>query len=299
MIAPLYYALDGHVVVNGYAPDGDSIRFAPNDPANLSKLRRSALIRMSEKDCSIQLRLEGIDSPELHYAAAAQPRGGAARDALLRWLGVSGVTCAVDGSTITSSAPTSVPAQILTNAADPHGRLIAYLLRKGPRPVPGAPGALPPRRRRVDEAVLRETANYALLQEGHAYLLAYTSLPSVHRAVLRAAARAARTRHLGVWQRDVTSRGFALRGKRSIGPGGALIFPKLFRRCIDYLAQKAVGYSGTFVDWLSVHGSGGSLSPDRVVTPHAANVSLASLIRESKASIALVSDISDLVFVEE
>ena len=37
---------------------------------------------------SVQLRLEGIDAPELHYGTTSQPRGATARDALLTWLGV-------------------------------------------------------------------------------------------------------------------------------------------------------------------------------------------------------------------
>lgn len=152
----------------------------------------------------------------------------------------------------------------------------------------------------MSAAVLRATANYALVASGHAYLLAYTSLPDVHRQVLRDAARAARSKARHVWKDDVTARGFALYGgQRSIGPHGALIFPKLFRRCVDYLAHRRnYGFGGNFVDWLSGHGTGGTTRADRVSVRHAANIPLASLVTVRSDRITLTTDVTDLVFLE-
>ncbi len=289
-MGPLYECLDGHIVLTGYAPDGDSIRFLPNDSAPLANLQRSSLIRWSPVSGSVQLRLEGVDAPELHYAAAGQPRGASARDALLGWLGVTDVRCGPDGTTIDAAAPALVPATILTGAADAHGRVIAYLLRACP-----STGA---RRHRVTPAVLKQTANHVLLAAGHVYPLAYTSQPREHRDMFRATARKARAKRLGVWSDDATARGFDLRGARSVGPQGALIFPKLFRRCIDYFADRVQGFDGSFVDWLSGHGSGGETRPDRVVLRHAANVLLSSLVQQRERHVALTTDLLDLVWVE-
>ena len=99
MFIPLYEALDGWILLPGYAPDGDSVRFFAKEPARFEALRRSRLLRRGATDGSVQLRLEGIDAPELHYAQACQPRGESARDALLAWLGVSGVQFAADATT--------------------------------------------------------------------------------------------------------------------------------------------------------------------------------------------------------
>jgi endonuclease YncB( thermonuclease family) len=291
MFCPLFEAIDGHVVVTGYAPDGDSIRFLPRDPDRLGSLRRSSLLRRSPVNGSVQLRLEGIDAPELYYGTTSQPRGASARDALLSWLGVRDLACAADRTTVTSASPIAVPATILADAIDPHGRAIAWLLRE--RQQSGA------RRHRLTTAVVKSSANYALALDGHAYPLAYTSLLPSHRATMRDAGRRARDSRLGVWRDDVTRKGFVLRGERSIGPRGVLVFPKLFRRCVDYLAHRAAeGFRGTFLEWLASHGSRGAPVPDRIVLPHAANIPLATVVRERHGTISLGLDVLDLVFVE-
>ena len=41
-MGPLYECLDGHIVLTCYAPDGDSIRFLPDDAAPLADLQRSS-----------------------------------------------------------------------------------------------------------------------------------------------------------------------------------------------------------------------------------------------------------------
>ena len=305
---PLYNALDGHVVLDGYQPDGDSFRFLPRDPSRLADLRRAPLIERSRRDGTVQIRLEGIDAPELHYnhPNASQPRASGARDALLTWLGVdpASLEYTLDGAVVASrssaiSAPRVLPVTVYTNGADSRGRPIGYLARA--RPGTGRNGErVHPRRCRVTASVLRATANYDLIANGNAYLLAYTSLPHGHRQVLRDAARAARAKARGVWRDDVTTRGFALcGGQRAIGPHGALIFPKLFRRCVDYLLHRhAYGFAGNFVDWLSGHGTAGSTKPDRVTVRHAANIPFCSLLSEQRDRIALATDVTDLVFVE-
>ena len=76
-------SLRGELVVVGKSPDGDSIRFIPRSPALLRSLAGGGRVDPSA-DGSVQLRLDGIDAPELHYNGLAQPLaepapGGAAR----------------------------------------------------------------------------------------------------------------------------------------------------------------------------------------------------------------------------
>ena len=59
---PSLLALRGELVVVGKQPDGDSIRFVPDSPALLRRLRRADRVRVSS-DGSVQLRLDGIDRP--------------------------------------------------------------------------------------------------------------------------------------------------------------------------------------------------------------------------------------------
>ncbi len=298
MLAPLYRRIDGHVLLAGSAPDGDSIRFLPRDASALGELRRARLLRTSPVNGSVQLRLEGIDAPELHYVSEAQPRGALARDALLAWLGVGRVTYAADGVTIAHADPAGVPVTILADAVDPNGRVIAYLQRADTMLGASRKSAALPKRKRVDAEALAATANVALLAAGHVYLLMYTSLPLLHRHVLRDVARGARAKKLGVHSADATERGFAVRGERALSPTGALIFPKLFRRVVDFRRALVQGFHGSFGAWLAGHGSHGAPSPDRVNVKHAANILFASLVKERAGRVSLTTDPTNLIFVE-
>lgn len=291
----LYCVLEGEIVLEGCAPDGDSLRFLPRAPDALGALWRSSLIERSRRaDGSVQIRLEGMDAPELHYEGAAQPRGARARDALLTWLGIdpAAVHYAFDGATVLASPGIARPrVTVLAREVDRHGRPIGYLLH-GASHFRG-------KRCQVSEAVLDGTANAAMLMSGEAYLLAYTSLPPEHRARFRALAREARRKKRGVWRDDASARGVALHGgKRALGPEGALVFPKLFRRCIDYLLRRhSEGFGGSFVDWLSRYGAQGAAGvPERVCMPHAANIPFASLVREDAGRVVLGADLTDLIF---
>ncbi|MBK6697239.1 MAG: thermonuclease family protein [Myxococcales bacterium] len=291
MFIPLYEALDGWILLPGYAPDGDSVRFFAKEPARFEALRRSRLLRRGATDGSVQLRLEGIDAPELHYAQACQPRGESARDALLAWLGVTGVQFAADATTIIAATPPAVPVTLLANAVDAHGRVIAYVL-------PPRQGARAKRHRATPELV-RTSATHAMLEGGHVYPLAYTSMPEVHRKLFRDVARRARAKRVGIWRDDATKSGFVLHGARSVGPHGALILPKLFRRCMEFLTKRyAESFTGTFLEWLASHGSGGAPKPDRVVLRHAANVPLSSLLHSQSPTLSLRADLTELIFVE-
>ena len=210
----------------GYAPDGDTVRFVPDRPSDFARLERVERIRAG-RDGSVSLRLEGVDAPELHYLGEAQPLGERARDALVQGLGERGV--------------------VVASRCDPHGRVVAYVFAgEGSEAVRelawGAAGAV----------VLRGSANAQLLARGDAYPLAYRTQPAAHRAVFAEVARGARRRGLGVWALDRSARGVAVRSERSLGPHGALVLPKLFRRCVRWLQD---GAREAFTAWLARDGS--------------------------------------------
>ena len=91
--APSLLCLRGSLVIEGKAPDGDSIRLVPDTPALLDDLRRADRIRVSPVDGSVQLRLEAIDAPEVSYGPAGQPLEGPRR-ATGSWISRASRTCA-------------------------------------------------------------------------------------------------------------------------------------------------------------------------------------------------------------
>ena len=100
----------------------------------------------------------------------------------------------------------------------------------------------------LDDALVARTANFALASSGAAYPTVYGTTPEpVRLGAARSGARRRTDAGRGVWAIDAGG-GFALRSQASIGPAGALILPKLFRRCSDYLKA---GMSGeTLIEWL-------------------------------------------------
>lgn len=283
----VYVAATGRLVVDGYQPDGDSIRFIADQPESLTSIRRGDLLKPSNRDHSVQLRLEGIDAPETHFHRFDQPYGVHARDVFLTRLGFTVVDFGKKGKTVQSSQPASVPATILTRAADPYGRPIAYVI----------PGRMPGRlSSELDSALLDRTINYSMVADGEAYPMLYSSNPYPNRLRLREAARLARSQRKGVWNQDRTA-GFALVDQESIGVGGVLIFPKLFRRCSDMLRtgetdlKKWLGQNRGEDDevFLDSHRQGES-DPD--------SIRLSSLISQSGNKVGIEADLTDLVFVE-
>ena len=67
-----YSSIEGWAVIDGYQPDGDTIRFVPDALPQVFALPRGQLVTAA-KDTSVAVSLEGIDAPELHYEGAEQP----------------------------------------------------------------------------------------------------------------------------------------------------------------------------------------------------------------------------------
>lgn len=290
MLSAFYLVVRGQVVLAGKDPDGDSVRFLPEDRDAYRVLQRGGGIRPA-RDGSVQARLEGVDAPELRYGGQAQPLGREARDAFLWSLGFIDLEFdPAQPTRVVHAVPASVPAALLCQPLAINGRPIAYLT-VDPDAVPVAGGD----RVLVDEALLERTVNLRLVEEGWAYYTAYTSTPATHHRRLRTAASAARAVGRGVWARDVSA-GFTLDGRHSIGPEGALILPKLFRRCTDYLTDAACGYQGNLTDWLTRHTPATRNRDDRVVIRYVKQARLSDLIVHRESSVAFRADPLDLAF---
>jgi hypothetical protein len=149
------------------------------------------------------------------------------------------------------------------------------------------------------DALLNATLNARSLTTGMSYYTVYTSTPFEHRQQLREIAAATRSANKGVWAQDTTAE-WQLDDQDSIGEGGQLILPKLFRRCTDYL--KAVtrnGFSGNLADWLLANATGSRSENDLVVLGNTTEVSLRDLLVQRNRHIAFQADLLDITFVEK
>jgi hypothetical protein len=285
MSLAFFRVLKGHFHVCGFKPDGDSVRFAANNPALFQGLHREHLSRSPTGE--YQLRLEGIDAPETHFGVESQPHGDASRDRLLSLLGVAVLERAEQK--ILRSNPERVPGAILTKGFDPHGRPISYaLLGDAPDLVEGSEIEVP-------LELLARTINAQMVVEGFAYPLLYTSTPAIHREWLRQQALAARAQQLGVWAVD-SSTMFRFVDRTSVcHPGGALIYPKFFRRCVEYLRQRTLGEVHVdFTEWLAA-----AQRENDLVVVNKLEIPLSQMFRRANAKIVCQADVLDMVFVEK
>ena len=102
------FLIAGSFRITGAQPDGDSIRFTPDDPAKWDLITGPNRVKRNASG-SAQLRLDAIDALETHYGSPrTHQRLGLAHAAaaeLLDWLSFSNVVRAPD-ETVTSRAPT-------------------------------------------------------------------------------------------------------------------------------------------------------------------------------------------------
>ena len=191
------FLIAGGFRITGAQPDGDSIRFTPNDPAKWDLITGQNRVRRNASGAA-QLRLDAIDALETHYGTPQthQPRGlaHAAADELLDWLGFSNVVRAQD-ETVTSIIPDAVPGYIFTRAADLYGRCIA-LVGRGGAPHDDGSSVF------EDVDVLRTTANHHLITQGAVYPTYYRALfPHLRNEFTAVAKQAPRRRTRCVGQR--------------------------------------------------------------------------------------------------
>ena len=295
--------------VVGASPDGDSVRFYPDDPLVFERVGMP--VRLNAHS-GAQLRLDAIDALETHYTP---PRGrhtwrqqrelaGAAADALLENLGFTGVERSESG-TVTAASPDSTRGYILTRFADTYGRAVAFAFA-GDRDAaahehaheqpPGEDGDEPARRAAPagDLAVhlgvreLRRSVNHALLDAGLVYPTFYSKLYVDLREAL------ARTAHKGVWEHDVTRHGFDLTSRDQL-ENDLVILPKLFRRLAEFLALDETGSASLtgFRAFLAQH-------DDRLYTvPAGQSTGFDTLVRVRGRHVRLTVAPEHIVFIEK
>ena len=271
-------------------PDGDSVRFVPTDPAEWDKVPGIHRVRPNAHG-GAQLRLDGIDALETHYAPPGghtlhQPLGLAHHAAadLLAWIGFRDVVR--DGEKVTTVRKDALPGFVLTRTADVHGRCVA-LLGRGDPPFPSGQQAM------VNVALTRRTANHRLIKTGVAYPTFYSKLYFDLRDELAKQAVAARKAGKGVYADDLTQRGVRVEALGTL-TDHAVILPKLFRRLVDYLQLNGDDPSlAGFKSYLAQR-------DDRLyIIPNAQKTSLDTIVEVDGQTVKLTRPPEELIFDEQ
>lgn len=222
--------IKGEFVPEAGRPDGDSIRFRPDDATPLFSLkRRGRPPRVNDQNGTIQLRYEGIDTME---SKAAQPFSSDATKSNLALCGVPDGTGTARG-------------YVLSNQIGPNGRPIAFVYAGDPDEDDGSAVFL-------DADRMTESVNYQQLALGHAYPLFYDTLFSDLRQAMADLVPAVRESALNLWAEDSTNTGVAYAGADSLKTMAPL-FPKLWRRLDKYSTNSDISDPNTldeFFDYM-------------------------------------------------
>jgi len=223
-----FFIIKGSFHVTNYSPDGDTIRFQPNDLDSLMVL--NGVPAKINRRGHVSLRLEGIDTLETHFSGLKQPPPLAddATDFLLERAGISNVIWAKERRSI-RSADDAVPGYIFSRGTDKYGRVIALAAAGG---HPNADGS----EIFIDGEGLSQTLNYQLAESGMAYVTFYSGLFSDLRDALAEIAAKARSNDLGVYSLDKTNSGFKAKTLEDI-TDEIVMLPKLFRRLSAYIEE--------------------------------------------------------------
>lgn len=116
--------IKGAFRVAGMSPDGDSIRFAADDPSLVHNLPGPF---EAQPQATAQLRLEGIDTLETHYGGRRQPDRWAhtATDRLFEFTGITEVVWDEAHRKVVSAAD-GTRGWILSRAREKNRRPVAF-----------------------------------------------------------------------------------------------------------------------------------------------------------------------------
>jgi endonuclease YncB( thermonuclease family) len=229
----------------GPEPDGDTIKFKPDTPGLVEMLPRRSGTPPDINARGISVRLEAIDALETHFSEMHQQLAGAneARRALLEGLGFTNIKYYDDlPNKVEEVDHSSLVGYVLSNGIDANGRMIGFVYAGNPVGADGSSIFL-------DNDGVDQSENAKLLGEGLVYPAFYGTLPGSLREHLAESSRAARAAKTGIWV-DATG---DPNGKALVPNSDALedlvIWPKLFRRLVPYLAAGNTTLDG-FDAWL-------------------------------------------------
>lgn len=223
-----FHLVKGRYHVANYAPDGDTVRFQPDNPASLDRLDGPPAKLNARGHAAI--RLEGIDTLETHYQGLKQPPPLAdeATDRLFELLGITNVEWAEERRSI-KRADDATPGYILSRSVEKYGRIVALAFAGEADEPDGSPIFLDGKR-------LAQSVNVAQARSGMAYPTFYWGLFADLRQVFIDAAATARASNSGVYAVDRSTTGFLPASVAAL-TDEHVILPKLFRRLAVYMLE--------------------------------------------------------------
>jgi hypothetical protein len=227
----------------GRKPNAGTIHFRPTQP---ELLKQWGDFLEPQELGTVEVRLEGVEALETGFKNNHQclPVALAARRRLLQILELEQPDALGETGPYLGTAAES-PGYLLARNIDDHGRVIAFAYSGSATEADGARVFVKPDR-------VNASANALLLREGLAYASFYDSLPADLRTGLAELPRRARGYNLGLWPKAV-----AMPGRRALIPnaralGNLVVFPKLFRRLVEYFAGGHLQLDA-FRDWLAAY----------------------------------------------
>ena len=232
----------------GPEPDGDTLKFQPDNPSLVEQLHRENPGTASPGFNSrgmINLRFEGIDALETHFQGTHQNLEWAiaARDAVLAAAGFGQVEFWDDLPYKVQSVENHPrPGYILANTLDGHGRIISFV-------YPGTTPLMDGAEVWLDVPTLNASINAELIASGLVYPAFYTTLPIELQDALADATRQARSQQLGLWPSATATPTIPATITDLATLEELVIWPKLFRRLASYFSAGNTSLAN-FETWL-------------------------------------------------
>jgi hypothetical protein len=250
-------------------PDGDTIRFVPDNPFDLmdsKKFQRYGFRGPDVDEFGINIRFEGIDALETHYMVSGDSTADrhqnlalaqAARTMLLELLGFTNIVFGEGDQANKIVSVSNNPARgfVLANGIDGNGRLLGFVYGGPTGNVSAELAELEERGKPKSEAgpvvlglptplpffltpdVMKLSINWRLIDAGLAYAELYTSLPLALLRVLAARVRELRRNPVAntIWSQETLGvNAVFIWDKRIETLEDKVIFPKIFRRFAQY-----------------------------------------------------------------
>lgn len=227
-------------------PDGDTIAFAASKRFSAGPVRCYVPVSTTG-DKTVGVRFQSIDAPE-----KAQPLGARSRDEALKHVGLKASDLGLDDDDFTASGPTAkVPGWLVTHGVDGNRRQLGYVFRSNEGFKHGEIISAAEVR-----SVVKASTNFHLVSKGWAFPAFYENTDETHATLFQEAASRARDDDAGVWSSDRTLSGFTPT-KVALAKGGALVYPKFYRRVAKWKSPKAS--AAAFIKWLKGQSDGRKL----------------------------------------
>ena len=280
-----YTLIRGTFHVDGYQPDGDSLRFEADSLSDWNSVGNNVAGAAHPR---VQLRFQGINTPEVHVGTNHQPLelAYAARDRMLEILNITNVQYGPSGKSVTSANDGKRGTLLVTGLT--WRRPICFVFAGNRFNGVSSGGSYSP-----TVSQLCSSVNAVLLKEGHAYPLYYQGLDAVTRDELTNLVIDAYNGNKGLWPFD-RSHNFRARNLTDI-EDYYCIFPKIFRRLLPYV--KRHGSGAGFVNALE-NGQAGENDRLELTTNPGVKIRLSDTLQQSRNSnkIKIVYDPEDMIF---